>query len=266
MVLITIVGMVLLIACGNVANLLLARGAARQREIAIRMALGSGRGRLIRQLLIESLLLSLTGAALGIIFARWGARLLVGLLASNVYRENQVFLDLSIDSRVLAFTVGMGVLTGLLFGLAPPGADARESAVGNEGECAWRNGGRKVRPRQGASGGAGGVLAGPGGRSRIAARHILPARNARCGFRARACPADGCRYRRKNDFARAAQRRVRSECSSICARSPGVRSASASADTPLGGAVERPICRSKATRPEKGTGTGLPQRSKRPVF
>ncbi len=119
MVLMVIVGAVLLIACSNVANLLLARGAARQREIAIRMALGSGRGRLIRQLLSESMLLSLTGAALGIVFAHWGARLLVGLLASNVYRENQVFLDLSIDSRVLAFTVGVAVLTGLLFGLAP---------------------------------------------------------------------------------------------------------------------------------------------------
>ncbi len=119
MVLMVIVGAVLLIACSNIANLLLARGAARQREIAIRMALGSGRGRLIRQFLIESLLLAATGAALGIVVARWGASLLVRLLASNVYRENQVFLDLSIDSRVLAFTIGMGVLTGLLFGLVP---------------------------------------------------------------------------------------------------------------------------------------------------
>ena len=117
--LMAIVGTVLLIACTNIANLLLARGAARQREIAIRIALGSGRGRLIRQLLIESLLLSVAGAALGIIFARWGARLLVGLLASNVYRESQVFLDLSIDSRMLAFTVGVAILTALLFGLAP---------------------------------------------------------------------------------------------------------------------------------------------------
>jgi predicted permease len=119
LVLMMIVGAVLLIACSNVANLLLTRGVARQREIAIRMALGSGRGRLIRQLLIESLLLSLTGAALGIAFACWGARLLVGLLVSNVYRENQVFLDLSIDARVLAFTIGTAVLTGLLFGLIP---------------------------------------------------------------------------------------------------------------------------------------------------
>lgn len=119
MVLLVIVGAVLLIACSNVANLLLARGAARQREIAIRMALGSGRSRLMRQSLIESLLLSLTGAVLGIIFAHWSARLLVGFLVSNVYRENQVFLDLSIDSRVLAFTIGLAVLTGLLFGLVP---------------------------------------------------------------------------------------------------------------------------------------------------
>jgi putative ABC transport system permease protein len=119
MVLMGISGVVLLIACANIANLLLARGAARQREIAIRMALGSGRGRIIRHLLTESLLLSVTGAALGILFAQWGARLLVGLLASNVYQENRVFLDLSIDSHMLAFTVAAAILTGVIFGLAP---------------------------------------------------------------------------------------------------------------------------------------------------
>ena len=143
MVLMVIVGVVLLIACSNVANLLLARGAARQREIAIRMALGSGRSRLIRQLLSESLLLSLTGAALGILFAHWGARLLVGLLASNVYRENQVFLDLSIDSRVLAFTAGVGVLTGLLFGLAPARRATRvdpRSAMKANARCGTQGG------------------------------------------------------------------------------------------------------------------------------
>jgi putative ABC transport system permease protein len=110
-VLMTIVGMVLLIACANVANLLLARGATRQREIAIRMAVGGSRGRLIRQLLTESLLLSGIGAMLGILFAEWGARLLVRLLDAS--------LDLTLDVRVLAFTAGVAVLTGLLFGIAP---------------------------------------------------------------------------------------------------------------------------------------------------
>jgi predicted permease len=116
MVLMAIAGIVLLIACANVANLLLARGAARQREIAIRMALGSGRGRLVRQLLTESLVLSLAGAVLGILFAQWSTRLLVRFLSSG---WNQVYLDLSVDSHVLAFTAGVAILTGLLFGLAP---------------------------------------------------------------------------------------------------------------------------------------------------
>jgi predicted permease len=116
MVLMAIVGVVLLISCANVANLLLARSAVRQREIAIRIALGSGRGRLMRQLLTESLVLSLSGAALGILFAQWGARLLVRLLSVG---GSQVFLDLNIDLRVLAFTAGVSILTALLFGLAP---------------------------------------------------------------------------------------------------------------------------------------------------
>jgi putative ABC transport system permease protein len=115
-VLMAMVGVVLLIACANVANLLLARGEVRQREIAIRIALGSGRGRLMRQLLIESLALSLTGAAIGILFAQWGTRLIVSSLSTANYK---VFLDLSIDTRVLAFTSCVAILTGVLFGLAP---------------------------------------------------------------------------------------------------------------------------------------------------
>jgi predicted permease len=138
-VLMAIVALVLLIACANVANLLLARGAARQREIAIRMALGSGRVRLMRQLLTESLVLSLTGAALGMVFAHWGARLLVRLL--SLHHEN-VYLNLSIDSRVLAFTAGVAVLTGLLFGLAP----------------AWR--GTRVDPQAAMKANARGVIEG----------------------------------------------------------------------------------------------------------
>jgi predicted permease len=111
-----VVGAVLLIACANVANLILARSSIRQREIAIRLALGSGRGRLIRQLLTESLLLSLTGAALGVLLAQWGSQLLVRLLSTS---RSAVTLDLHVDGRILAFTAAIAIGTALLFGLAP---------------------------------------------------------------------------------------------------------------------------------------------------
>jgi predicted permease len=115
-VLMSIAGIVLLIACANVANLLLARATARQREMAVRLALGAGKRRLARQLITESLLLSGAGAVVGVAFAAWGSRLLVGMLARS---DSVVTLDLSMDPRVLGFTILVAVLTGLLFGLAP---------------------------------------------------------------------------------------------------------------------------------------------------
>jgi putative ABC transport system permease protein len=117
LVLMGVTGLVLLIACANFANLLLARGAARSKEIALRFAIGAGRGRIVRQLLTESLMLSSAGAALGIGLAWLGSRWLVVLLSSG--RRDAVLLNLRPDVRVLLFTSAVAVATGILFGLVP---------------------------------------------------------------------------------------------------------------------------------------------------
>ena len=114
-VLLAAVGFLLLIACANVANLLLARSMGRSREFAIRAALGAGHMRVIRQLLTESIVLAGLGGALGLLFAFWGTKAVLGTLPGALPRANEV----SLDSRVLLFTMGLSLFAGIVFGLAP---------------------------------------------------------------------------------------------------------------------------------------------------
>jgi predicted permease len=133
--LLAIAGLVLLIACANLANLMLARASAREREIAVRLAMGASRGRLIRQLLSESLLLAGAGAIAGALLAQTLSRFLVSFLSTA---DNPLYVDLNTDWRVLGFTAAVAVLTCLLFGLAPavrasktePGAVMKSSGRG----------------------------------------------------------------------------------------------------------------------------------------
>jgi predicted permease len=123
LILLGAVGLVLLIACANVANLLLARAAGRQREIAIRAAIGAGRGRIVRHLLLESLMLAMAGTVAGAIAGLWGARAIVALSPENLPRIDEFaggsFLTSLIDPRIVAFTVLVSLATTVLFGLAP---------------------------------------------------------------------------------------------------------------------------------------------------
>jgi putative ABC transport system permease protein len=138
--------LVLLIACANIASLMLARAAARRHEVGVRLAVGASRGRLVRQLLTECLLLSAVGAAVGVMFARWGSELLVRFISTQ---QNKVFLDITLDARVLGFTAGAAILTALLFGVLPALRSTRVPVAGAIRGEAGALAGRDTRFRAG---------------------------------------------------------------------------------------------------------------------
>src|ERR1041385_1165151 len=147
-VLLAAVGFVLLIACANVASLLLTRSLSRQKEVAIRAALGASRLRVIRQLLTESLLLSIAGGVAGLLIAYWGVHALVAVLPDTQLNALPFLRSLHIDTRILAFSFGLSLLTGLIFGLVPALQSSRpdlNEVLTEGGRSTTGNSGHKLR-------------------------------------------------------------------------------------------------------------------------
>jgi predicted permease len=141
------VGLVLLIACVNVANLLLARSAARQREVAIRAAIGAGRGRIVRQLLTESLLLALGGSALGLVIATWGLRALLAFAPGNLPRVQEIAKTQALDPRIVVFSLLLACMSAIFFGLIPALQLSRTELNAALRESGSRSGGSRGQSR-----------------------------------------------------------------------------------------------------------------------
>jgi predicted permease len=140
MVLLGAVGLVLLIACANVANLLLARASSRRRELATRAALGAGRGQIVRQLLTESLALSLSGGSLGLILGFAGVRILLSINPGGIPRLGEGGSAVTLDFNILLFTLGVSVFTGIVFGLVPAISASRPNLAATLNESGSRSG------------------------------------------------------------------------------------------------------------------------------
>jgi len=235
--LMAVVGLLLLIACTNMASMLLARGAARQREMALRVSLGAGRWRLTRQVLTESLLLSISGAACGLALAYFGARGLAQIMASG---RVPLVLDVRLDVRVLLFLAAVALLTGLVFGLAPalramaiaPASGLR--STGSTGETRLgRLFGKSLVVSQVA---IAVVLLSAAG---LFLRHLSDLRNADLGFRREhilLATLNPSRSGYTGERLSAAYRELLDRLAAI----PGVRSATLSAASPIsGGAASR---------------------------